>query len=87
MHTQLVHRSAVKDFSCTRRLKASAKLILALLPITVFVFSIVVGRYPITIPELLSTVYSYFIGSSMGHSENLETITALGCRWFCKTLL
>lgn len=70
MHTQLVHRTAV----CTRRLKASAKLILALLLVTVFVFSIVVGRYPITIPELLSTVYSYFIGSSMGHSENLETV-------------
>ncbi|AFV10403.1 ABC transporter, permease protein [Thermacetogenium phaeum DSM 12270] len=70
MHTQLVHRSAV----CPRRLKASAKLILALLLVTVFVFSIVVGRYPITIPELLSTVYSYFFGSSMGHSENLETV-------------
>lgn len=48
------------------------KLILILLPVAAFLFSFVIGRYSISIPQLLSTIYGHFFGGVM--DSNLETV-------------
>ncbi|TEB15872.1 putative ABC transporter permease protein [Pelotomaculum sp. FP] len=48
------------------------KLILILLPVTAFLFSFAIGRYAISIPQLMSTLYGHYFGSVTG--TNLETV-------------
>ncbi|MGI6119446.1 MAG: FecCD family ABC transporter permease [Desulfosporosinus sp.] len=48
------------------------KLVLILLPIAAFLFSFAIGRYAISIPQLLSTLYGHYFGSVA--EANLETV-------------
>ncbi|TEB06061.1 putative ABC transporter permease protein [Pelotomaculum schinkii] len=48
------------------------KLILILLPVTAFLFSFAIGRYAISIPQLMLTLYGHYFGSVM--ETNLETV-------------
>ncbi|NLK52563.1 MAG: iron ABC transporter permease [Syntrophomonadaceae bacterium] len=48
------------------------RLILIILPIAAFLFSFAIGRYPISIPQLFSTLYGHYFGSVM--ETNLETV-------------
>lgn len=73
MHPQVISRRAVRGFSVPR-IKVSTKFMLVLLPVAAFIFSFVIGRYPITIPELLKTIYSHYFGSNVSQAENLDTV-------------
>lgn len=53
--------------------QTSLKLLaLIVLPLSVFLFSFAVGRYTISIPQLISTLYGHYFGSVM--DANLETV-------------
>ncbi|HBC93621.1 MAG TPA: ABC transporter permease [Pelotomaculum sp.] len=47
-------------------------LILILLPVTAFLFSFAIGRYAVSIPQLMSTLYGHYFGGVM--ETNLETV-------------
>jgi iron complex transport system permease protein len=47
-------------------------LILILLPVTAFLFSFAIGRYAVSIPQLMSTLYGHYFGGLM--ETNLETV-------------
>jgi iron complex transport system permease protein len=48
------------------------KLVLILLPVVAFLFSFAIGRYAISIPQLLSTLYGHYFGSVA--EASLETV-------------
>ena len=52
---------------------ASKWPLLILLPVVAFLFSFSIGRFPITIPELLHTLFYHFVDPSQIINPNMET--------------
>lgn len=52
----------------------SLKIILVLIPLAAFLFSFAIGRYGISVPQLLSTLYLHYFGSSDLQATNLDTV-------------
>lgn len=51
---------------------AIKRLILIILPIAAFLFSFVIGRYSLSIPQLLTTIYEHYFG--IVTDSNMETV-------------
>lgn len=56
------------------RVLSNKKLALILLPLAAFIISFTMGRYSITISELLTTVCNHFGASELDQASNLDTV-------------
>lgn len=73
MHPQVMRASRAKSTGFPG-VRVPTKIVLVLLPAAVFLLSFMIGRYPITIPELFRTIYYHYFGSETALSGSLDTV-------------
>ena len=80
MHTVLILEETAIGSSKINKTKGLAriynkkKLLLIVLPIAAFIFSFTIGRYSITVPQLIQTIYAHFAGIDVAQAGNLDTV-------------
>ena len=73
MHTALTEENATVQPVETRTAQ-TRRLLLILLPVAAFILSFTMGRYSITLSQLVNTIYAHLAGDAAARASNLDTV-------------
>jgi iron complex transport system permease protein len=80
MHTALTEEDATvqpletNKISVIKRIGQTKKLLIILVPVAAFILSFTMGRYSITLSQLVNTIYVHFAGDAAARASNLDTV-------------